>query len=605
MSNTTNTQHKPWKIAVVKFCGSLLPNLQDISLAVHEIYQYLREGYRVLAVVSAMDDKTDKLGSPTVAGLDEDGFIPPANEFAELLATGETAAACLFTIGLDRAGIKAKKLNHHCLITKNSLLNSEPDSFTTDLVITLFERYSVLVLPGAIGYDDAKRTTLLGRKGADYAAIYAAWHLHADECVIYQDTDGIYEKKLTVSGDGNHRYETLDYTDLLKLHSSIIHHKALKFAQAKGVNFTVTSLASTYKTEVGNLPTVFSKTTQPAKKLNIVLLGLGPIGFGVYTCLLAYPHLFNIVGIGVKDVKKHERKQLPAALLSNDWKALLTRGCDVAIELMGEHGDGEAVIRQALLHGHHVITANRALIAAQGQALSQLAKQNNAQLLYSACLGGAIPILENLRKINDGAQSDPIQSISGVLDSTCNFILDKVKDGQTLNNTISLTKILGVAESKSTLDLYGVDATQKAILLSRTAFGRDPDTIEMIGIQRLDETSIHDAQAAGKNIRLVVSCVLENKQIKVSVEPTAMELSHPLAQVSGMHNAVLIRTQSNRLIELHGKGAGRWPVAESVFGDLLNLSSRIRRNQLHINAINFVTPEAKDIIRSECIEEVV
>lgn len=561
------------KIAVLKFSGSLLSKIEEIPQAVHEVYQYLRAGYRVLAVVSAMDDNSIKY--PALEDFEAEGFIPPALEFAELLATGETAAACLFTMGLDRAGIKAKKLHHQCLITKNSLLNSDPESFSTDLVTSLFERYSVLVLPGAIGYDQAKKVTLLGQKGADYTAIYAAWSLHADTCIIYKDINSLYGKE--ASDAESKRYQTLSYTDLLKLPSSVIHHKAIKFAEAQNISFDIKSLTNIYKTTVGSAPSTFFSQNESIKPLKVVLLGLGTIGLGVYKHLLANQHLFNVVGIAVKDIKKHDSEQLPKHLISSNWRETIANNCDVVIELTGDLINSEAIIRQALAQKCHVITANRALIAEKGVKLSQLATQNKVQLLYSASIGGAIPVIETLQNVTD------VKTITGVLNSTCNFILDKVKEGQTLNNTLSLTKILGLSENEPTLDLYGIDASQKAIILSRIAFGQDPDSIDITGIQYLDETKIREAYLAGKNIRLVVNCTFNNNRVEAKIEPVAIDTNHSLAHVTGTQNAVLIHNQHNEKIELHGKGAGRWPVAESVFADLLDLSNQVNHNELCVN----------------------
>lgn len=582
------------KIAVLKFSGSLLSKIEEIPQAVHEVYQYLCAGYRVLAVVSAMDDNNTKY--PGLEDFEAEGFIPPALEFAELLATGETAAACLFTMGLDRAGIKAKKLHHQCLLTKNSLLNSDPESFTTDLVTSLFERYSVLVLPGAIGYDQAKKVTLLGQKGADYTAIYAAWSLHADTCIIYKDVNGLYGKE--ASDAELKRYETLSYTDLLKLPSPGIHHKAIKFAEAQNISFDIKSLTNIYKTTVGSAPSTFFSQNETIKPLKVALLGLGTVGLGVYKHLLANQHLFSIVGVAVKDIKKHEREQLPKHLISSNWEETIARNCDVVIELTGDSTNSEAIIRQALTQKCHVITANRALIAEKGAKLCQFAAQNKVQLLYSASIGGAIPVIEMLQNLNN------VKAITGILNSTCNFILDKVKEGQTLNHTLSLTKILGLSENESTLDLYGIDASQKAIILSRVAFGRDPDSIDITGIQYLDESKIREAYQSGKNIRLVVNCTLENNTIAAKIEPIAIDTNHSLAHVTGTQNAILIHTQQGEKIELHGTGGGRWPVAESVFADLLALSNLLNHNQLCVNKLtqnNFSYPE----IESKSLEEVI
>lgn len=561
------------KIAVLKFSGSILSKIEEIPHAVHEIYQYLRTGYRVLAIVSAIDDSETHY--PGLDDFERDGFVPPAPEFAELLATGETAAACLFTIGLERAGIKAKKLHHQCLQTKNSFLNSDPESLTTDVILSLFTHYSVLVMPGAIGCDSANRTTLLGRKGADYTTIYAAQCLHAEECVIYKETDGIYEKE--IKDTESRRYESLHYKDLLKLSSSLIHHKAIKLAEAENINFSVKALARIGKTVIRAQPSTFSSKKLHPTPLNVILLGLGTVGFGVYKHLLATPHLFNIVGIAVNELKKHERAQLPKHLMSDNWQETLARKCDVVIELTGDAKCSEAMIRQALSQGCHVITANRTLIAEKGIELCKMASQKKVQFLYSACIGGAIPLIETLKGLHG------VEAIVGVLSSTCNFILDKVTEGKTLPHTLSLTKILGLAENESSLDLYSADMAQKAKILCRSAFGRDADTMDIQGIQSLDETTIRNAHLAGKHIRLIINCTLENNRIDVKIEPISIDLNHPFAQVSGQENAVLIRTQHNEILEMHGTGTGRWPIAEAVFADLLDLSNQVNRNQLQVN----------------------
>ncbi len=607
MTNKAPKNNTHWKIAVVKFGGSFLTKTNDIPEAVHEVYRYLRKGYRVLAVVSAMDNTKNQSHFFTMDGVDKDHVVPPTSEFAELVSTGEIAAACLFSIGLDNAGIKAKRLHHQCLLTKNSLLNGEPESLTTDLIFTLFERYSVLVLPGAIGYDKTKSTALLGMRGADYTAIYAAWCLQADDCVIYKDTDGIYGKEVNGAETSPQRYESIHYVDLLKLPSSIIHHKALKFAEANQVSFHVTSLKSIYKTDVGPLPSIYASTPPATKKLKIMLLGLGTVGMGVYNHLLANQHLFEVVGILVHDLNKHRCKQLPKNILANDWATILARQCDVVIELTGGIELPETIIRQAISQKCHVITANRALMAEKGKELCQLAIENKVHLLYSAAVGGAIPILENLQQIREAGEKNPIQSITGVLNSACNFILDKIKEGSALNNTFSLAKMIGLTQGDATIDLYGFDATQKATLISRAAFGRDPDTIDRVGIQSVDEMTIRNATDAGKNIRLVINCALKDDKVHVKIEPIALDINHPLGQVTDVHNAILIHTHLNDVIELHGKGAGRGPGAESVFADLLALSEQAHHHSPKENPLehNQAIPAEFSEVNHDLVEEMV
>ncbi|MDF3054787.1 MAG: aspartate kinase, homoserine dehydrogenase [Gammaproteobacteria bacterium] len=566
------------KIAVIKFGASVLSEIEDIPKAVHEVYYYLRRGYKVLVVISAIGDTTDQLNYAAQIVMDDETGVPLTEEFAELLATGETNAACLFTISLDRVGIAAKKIHHQCLTTQGSILNATPKSLDKDIIFRLFARYSVLVLPGSIGCNTDKHTTLLGRGGSDFTALFIASRLKADICVFYKDTDGIYDRDPNTEKDVARRYALLNYTDAFKIPEGVIQHKALKFAQAKQIPFCVKSLVNTYATLVSSQPSSFSSIKNRHRhKLRVVLCGLGTVGLGIYKHLINHHELFEVVGVVVNDLEKNTRHQLPDGLISNDWKAVLARGCHVVIELIGGIEIPEAIIKRSLIQGCHVITANKALIAEKGLALSELAAQNKVQLLYSAAVGGAIPILENLRHLKNSTQTSQITSITAVLNGTCNFVLDKVNEGKTIQDAVHLAKILGFAESDPDYDLNGLDAQQKTHLISRIAFGKDPDNLEVAGIQHLNEQIIRSAKKKGKVIRLVASCELEkNDRVRAKISPIELDLTHPLAQVSGEENSILVHTANDKVIQWRGKGAGRWPTAESVFADLLDLSLCLR-----------------------------
>lgn len=573
MSNTEQDQTKKWKIAVVKFSGSPLAKPEEIHQLIHDIYAMLRIGYRVLAVVSATEDTLRNHTYTAILEPDELEYIPPFNEFAEFLATGENAIACTVAMGLDRAGISTKKLNHQCLLTKYSVLNSEPASLSTDLIISLFKRYSVLVLPGAIGHDEANGTTLLGRSGADYTAIFAAISLRADNCILYKNIDDIYEQYPQEINDNLRRYESISYTDLLKLPVPILNHKALKFAKSKKFCFNIRSLISSETVTIGPELTTYRKEKQHCSKLKVALFGLGNIGTGVYKHLLIYPHLFELVGIGVYSLSQQKYSQYSKALLTDNWDILLSRECQVVIDLMSNTESALELIKRALMQGCHVITANKALLADMGQELRKLAKKNKVQFLYSATIGGSIPLLETLHHLRENESKNPILSITDVIDNTFNFILEKIKDGQTFNNMLNLTKALGLENSKPTLNAYCEEALKKALIITHAAFGRAPDLVDTAKIQQLNEKMVHEAEAAGKSIQLMLRCSLEkNNIIKVVFEPVLLEKKHPLAHTSGEANAILIQTKMHGVIEFHGKSAGRWPIAEAVFADLLALS---------------------------------
>lgn len=559
-----------FKLAVIKFGSSILSNAAAIPNAVHEVYQYLRTGYKVLVVISALGETTDNLVSLTKQILDDPYLEPDSQSYAELLATGELAAAALFTIALNRSGISAKKISHQCLSTQGALLDAEPARLQTEQILQSLENHAVVVLPGFIGCDQQHEVTLLGRGGSDFTAIFAAWTLAAELCVLYKDTNGIFNADPNLAGNTALPYKTISYEDCLQISYPVIQHKAVKFAQEKNYSFRVKALTNEGGTHVCAAKSSL-QPTQQLHKLRVVLLGLGTVGLGIYKNLLAGSKLFEIIGIGVKNLTKYKNYNIPSHILTNDLNELMTRDCDVVIELMGGEEDAERFITHALSQRRYVITANKALLAKKQLSLSTLAENYGVKLYFSAAVAGAVPILETLREFKKNNPNNCIKSIEGILNGTCNFVLDRIKNGDKFAAAISAAQSAGFAEANPTLDLSGEDAAQKLIIISRLAFGIEPARIETTGIQNLDEEFIREAVHKNKVVRLVASCSVQNNEIVARVQPRAISNSHPLANITNENNGILLRTMHDETIFLHGKGAGRWPTAEAVYADLLDL----------------------------------
>ena len=563
----------PRKIAVIKFGASVLAKVEAIPAAVHEAYYYVRLGYRVLVVVSALGDTTIKLNQTVKILLDDDTIMPPANEFASLLAMGAISTACLFTIALDRAGIAAKKLDHYCLNTTGAILNATPTSLATDKLNRLFEQYSILVLPGFIGYDQRQNTTtILGSGGSDLTALFAAASLNANLCVLYKNTGGIYNQDPNIAENSAQRYAFLSLRDALKIPAAVIKHKALKFAQTKNLKFIVKGLACADETQVGTDQSVYAPVKPKINKLRIGLLGFGKVGFAIYKHLIVSDHLFAIAGIVTNNLTKNESKHLPPELIINDWTELLSRGCQVVMILIDDVSLAKTASQQAIIKGVHVITANTALMVQYGVELSKRTKNNKIKLLYSAAIAGAIPILENLCNEQQLPPPQQIQSITAVLNNTCNLILDKINQGKTLPEAVKLAKIVGINNGPLSLALNGLVDQQKMILIARAIFGKEPDSVEIIGIQYLDEQTIRATIADEKFIRLVACCELKNNKLSLQVRPICLDYNHPFAQISGDHNAIIIHKKNGEQLQFHGKSIGRWPIAEALYADLLALA---------------------------------
>lgn len=295
--------------------------------------------------------------------------------------------------------------------------------------------------------------------------------------------------------------------------------------------------------------------------LRVALLGCGTVGGGVLQHLLARPDLFQVTGVLVRDLLKD--RGLPRHLFTTDADELLGRGTDVdaVIELLGGREPAGRLIRESLALGRSVVTANKALLAEEIGLLSELAARRGAFLLYSASVGGALPALETVRR---AAALGPIRSISGVLNGTCNFVLDRCLAGSSFEAAVTEARAAGYAEADPTLDLDGSDTAQKLALLIREAFGVHLPWKEIPrrGIQGLPP---------GKTFRLVASCERTAEGLVASVRPVELPAGHLFTQATGAGNALRIEMEDGSLTEVRAPGAGRWPTSASVLADLHDL----------------------------------
>jgi homoserine dehydrogenase len=290
-------------------------------------------------------------------------------------------------------------------------------------------------------------------------------------------------------------------------------------------------------------------------------LGLGTVGLGVYQHLKSAPHLFEVVGVGVRHPDKYQGL-VPNDLITDQIDALLKRDCDLVVELIGGLQDAEKYVVQSLLQKRHVITANKLLIAEKGEALQQLAHTNSVQLLYSAAVGGSIPILEQISHFVSSHPNDSIQSITGILNGTCNYILDEISKGKSFHEALINAQKAGFAEADPSFDISGKDTAHKLKIIARFAFGEDLKDFPIEGIYE----EISKASA-----KLIAHCEKRSDGLHAWVLPQSISKDHPLSHVRGVDNGVVIQTRLGKTLQLKGKGAGGLPTAESVYADLLSI----------------------------------
>lgn len=324
-----------------------------------------------------------------------------------------------------------------------------------------------------------------------------------------------------------------------------------------------------------DLPTAPPACEPRKPPLRVALLGCGTVGGGVLARLLARPRLFQVTGVAVRDLERAERSGVPRHLLVRDPAALVGIEADVVVELLGGVEPARSLLVRALELGRSVVTANKALLAEEIGPLSRLAARRGVSLRASASVGGALPALEAVRR---AAASGRIQAISGVLNGTCNYILDRIGAGLSLDQAVAAAQEAGFAESDPLLDLDGSDAAQKLALLVREAFGTGLDwrRIPRRGLTGLDRSVLDAVARRGRAVRLVASCERTAAGLRASVQPLEVPLDHPFARARGADNALRIEHRSGEIADLTARGAGRWPTTEAVLADLYDLLAERR-----------------------------
>lgn len=232
-------------LTVLKFGSSVLPDEESLGVAVKEIQHWVHRGHRVVAVVSALGGTTDELLDRARRYGGARG-VPDEASTAALLATGELTTVALLGLALTHARTPAGVLDSAAigLSTVGPLLDARASDLDRAAVHKALASRPVLVIPGFLGRDELARTTLLGRGGSDLTALFLAGELHADQCVLVKDVDGLYDSDPAVSSRAK-RYLRANYEDVLRLAEGIVQHKAVRYARERRVQFTVAA-AGTY-----------------------------------------------------------------------------------------------------------------------------------------------------------------------------------------------------------------------------------------------------------------------------------------------------------------------------------------------------------------------
>lgn len=321
------------------------------------------------------------------------------------------------------------------------------------------------------------------------------------------------------------------------------------------------------------------------KKVGIAVVGFGTVGAGVVEGLLRHHTLIgqradvdlHLVGIADLDTQSDRGVAIDSSLLTDDAAALIDHpDVQIVVELIGGVTIAKALILRALRAGKSVVTANKALLAECGKEIFSAARENSADLYYEASVGGGIPILKSLR---EGLVANEIESIYGILNGTCNYILTCMEqEPQPFEDVLAEAQAAGFAEAEPSLDVDGLDTAHKTCILAGLGFGLGIEMSDVVieGIRDVRPDDLACAQELGYRIKLLaVLKRLGNKSFDIRVSPTLIPADHLLGRVDGVFNAVMVRGDVVGDTLYYGRGAGSLPTASAVLSDVVEVARTI------------------------------
>ena len=318
------------------------------------------------------------------------------------------------------------------------------------------------------------------------------------------------------------------------------------------------------------------------KNINIGIIGLGQIGSRLYEEILSKKKDIviktgvnvNILAISAKNInKKRNFKFSKKIFYKNPIYIAKDPRIDIVFELIG-YSDGlsKKVVELALKNKKHVITANKALIAKNGDYLSSLAEKNKVNLEFEASVGGGIPIL---RTIKEGLATNKINKVVGILNGTCNYILSKMESSKdSFANVLRKAQILGYAETRDPrFDLNGYDTLAKVRILSALVFNNkiSKNNCLMNGIENIELEDIKMADKLNFRIKLLGITEIINNQLFERVHPCLIKKDTYIANINGVMNAVILEGKPVGQNLLQGEGAGPGPTSSALMSDLLSI----------------------------------
>lgn len=341
------------------------------------------------------------------------------------------------------------------------------------------------------------------------------------------------------------------------------------------------------------------------KPVKVGLLGLGTVGTGVVR--IVERHQEDLIGqvgspiviekVLVQNMDKARNIDIDASKLTTDaWEIIRHPEIDVIVEVMGGIQTTKEYLLEALSLGKHVVTANKDLMALHGREILAKASENRCDVFYEASVAGGIPII---RTLIEGFSSDRITKIMGIVNGTTNYILTKMsQEGASYGDVLKEAQQLGYAEADPTSDVEGLDAARKMTILSRLGFRSEVglEDVSVKGISSVSKEDIGYAKRLGYVVKLLGIAERQDESISVSVQPTMVKASHPIASVNGVFNAVYVHGEAVGETMFYGAGAGELPTATSIVADLVAV---VKNLKIGVNGLQGAGSYKERVLKSD------
>ncbi|MEG2995365.1 MAG: homoserine dehydrogenase [Erysipelotrichaceae bacterium] len=308
--------------------------------------------------------------------------------------------------------------------------------------------------------------------------------------------------------------------------------------------------------------------------MRIGILGYGTVGSGVYD-IINKNQGNRMNDIEVIKILRHHQNQCTSEVMCCDFSELLNSKLDLIVECMGGIEPAHTYIVEALSHGHHVVSANKAVIAKYLKEFHDLANKHCVSFNYEASCGGGIPWIASLQK---AMRIDNITSLHGIFNGTSNFILDHMeRNSASYEDVLKQAQALGYAEHDPSDDVNGADCMRKIYITSALAYESIlPSYIPFFGIENLRLSDILLFKKWGLNLRLIGESKCVSLNYAAVVEPMLYDTHSVESATHDNNNLGCLLGETIGELKFYGQGAGKFPTANAIIQDIIDIKEQIK-----------------------------